>query len=136
MHPPFVPSPPQLGYQSKLTPRETYRIGIHEINAHCQQQFQKAFADLEHAEQEQLLAALEHGQLDSEDLPGQAFFDQLLTNTTEGYLADPLHGGNQTLASWKMIGFPGARADYTDWVNRPNQPYPLGPVSISSKRNA
>lgn len=61
MHPPFVPSPPQLGYQSKLTPRETYRIGIREVNAHCQQQFQKGFADLDHAEQEQLLAALEHG---------------------------------------------------------------------------
>lgn len=136
MHPPFVPSPPQLGYQSKLTPRETYRIGIREVNAHCRRQFQKVFAELGHAEQEQLLTALEHGQLDSEALSGKAFFDQLLTNTKEGYLADPLHGGNQTLASWKLIGFPGARADYTDWVNRPNQPYPLGPVSISSKRNA
>ncbi|MFV8905341.1 MULTISPECIES: gluconate 2-dehydrogenase subunit 3 family protein [Serratia] len=136
MHPPFVPSAPELGYQSKLTPRDTYRIGIRGLNAHCQQQYQKAFADLEHSQQEQILTALEKGELDSEALPGQAFFSQLLQNTKEGYLADPQHGGNQSMASWKLIGFPGARADYTDWVDHPNQAYPLGPVSISSKRNA
>lgn len=136
MHPPFVSAAPELGYQSKLTPRDTYRIGIREVNAHCHRQFQKSFADLEQAQQERILTALEAGELDSETLPGKTFFAQLLQNTKEGYLADPLHGGNQSMASWKLIGFPGARADYTDWVNHPNQPYPLGPVSISSKRNA
>ena len=29
-----------------------------------------------------------------------------------------------------MIGFPGARYDYRDYVDKYNQPYPLGPVSI------
>lgn len=136
MHPPFVPSAPELGYQSKLTPRETYRNGILAFNELCQRQFGKVFAELSHGEQEQLLTALESGQLDADTLPGKAFFEQLLQNTKEGYLADPIHGGNQTLASWKLIGFPGARADFADWVNKPNQPYPLHPVSISSKRNA
>lgn len=136
MHPPFVAAAPELGYQSKLTPRETYRNGIPAVNAYCHQQFQKIFAELSHQQQEQLLSALEKGEIDRDTLPGQAFFAQLLLNTQEGYLADPIHGGNQTLASWRLIGFPGARADYTDWVDRLNQPYPLGPVSISSKRNA
>ncbi|WON78494.1 gluconate 2-dehydrogenase subunit 3 family protein [Serratia sp. UGAL515B_01] len=135
MHPPFIPSPLELGYQSKLTPRDTYRICIRELNTHCHQQYQKVFADLEHSQQEQILTALEKGELDCDALPGKAFFAQLLQNTKEGYLADPLHGGNQSMASWKLIGFPGARADFTDWVNHPNQAYPLGPVSISSKRN-
>lgn len=135
MHPPFVPSLPELGYQSKLTPRDTYRISIRELNAQCRRQYRKVFADLEHNQQEQILTALEKGELDSEALPGKAFFAQLLQNTKEGYLADPLHGGNQSMASWKLIGFPGARADFTDWVNQPNRAYPLGPVSISSKRS-
>lgn len=136
MHPPFVPSAPELGYQSRLTPRETYRTGIHAFNAYCRQHHQKPFADLPSQQQDRLLSSLENGELDSEELPGKAFFEQLLLNTKEGYLADPIHGGNQSMASWKLIGFPGARADYTDWVNQPNKPYPLGPVSISSKRNA
>ena len=31
------------------------------------------------------------------------------------------------------IGFPGARYDYRDWVERHNQPYPLPPVSIMGR---
>ena len=30
-----------------------------------------------------------------------------------------------------MIGFPGARYDYRDWVDKHNQPYPLAPVGIN-----
>lgn len=59
----------------------------------------------------------------------------MLENAKEGYFADPLHGGNQTLASWKLIGFPGARADYQQVMDNPGKPYPLGPVSISGKRS-
>ena len=29
-----------------------------------------------------------------------------------------------------MIGFPGARYDYRDYIVKHNQPYPYGPVSI------
>ena len=29
-----------------------------------------------------------------------------------------------------MIGFPGARYDYRDHIDKHNQPYPKGPVSI------
>lgn len=135
MHPPFVDAKPEMGYQSKLTPRDTYRLGIKAVNQHCQQRFQKNFADLSAEQQNALLIELESDRLTFPDISGKAFFDQLLANTKEGYLSDPIHGGNQSLASWKLIGFPGARADYTDWVDKPNQVYPLGPVSISSKRN-
>jgi gluconate 2-dehydrogenase gamma chain len=38
------------------------------------------------------------------------------------------------MGSWKMIGFPGARADYMDWVDQPGKTYPLGPVSISGEK--
>jgi gluconate 2-dehydrogenase gamma chain len=32
-----------------------------------------------------------------------------------------------------MIGFPGARADYLDWVAQPGKVYPLGTVTIEGK---
>jgi gluconate 2-dehydrogenase gamma chain len=66
-------------------------------------------------------------------LPG-AFFAQLLENTKEGYFADPLYGGNRGMAAWKWIGFPGARADFTDWLDQAGRAYPYGPVSISGMR--
>jgi gluconate 2-dehydrogenase gamma chain len=50
----------------------------------------------------------------------------------EGFFADPLYGGNRGMASWKMLGFPGTRYDYRDHIDKYNQPYPLGPVSIYS----
>jgi len=34
-----------------------------------------------------------------------------------------------------MIGFPGARADYADWIEQPGKVYPLGPVSIEGAKS-
>ncbi|MEG3002313.1 MAG: gluconate 2-dehydrogenase subunit 3 family protein, partial [Comamonas sp.] len=48
--------------------------------------------------------------------------------------ADPVHGGNHGMQSWKYIGFPGARASYAEWVGQHNVKYPLGPVSIKGER--
>jgi gluconate 2-dehydrogenase gamma chain len=39
------------------------------------------------------------------------------------------------MAAWKMIGFPGARYDYRDWVHRHNERYPLPPMSIREHPN-
>ena len=58
------------------------------------------------------------------------FFKTLLKDTQEGFFADPLYGGNRDMCGWKMIGFPGARYDYRDWVGRHNERYPHPPVSI------
>ena len=51
----------------------------------------------------------------------------------EGFFADPIYGGNRDMAGWKMIGFPGARYDYRDWVSRHNERYPYPPVSIQGR---
>ena len=37
------------------------------------------------------------------------------------------------MVGWKMIGFPGIRYDYRDWVNRHNERYPYPPVSIAGR---
>ena len=64
---------------------------------------------------------------------GQAFFALLLKNTQEGFFADPIYGGNRDMCAWRMIGFPGARYDYRDWVHRHNERYPHPPVSFMGR---
>ncbi|MDU4435521.1 MAG: gluconate 2-dehydrogenase subunit 3 family protein [Pluralibacter gergoviae] len=135
MQGPFASAEPELGYQSSLVPRDTWRRGIAAVNAHCRKQQNKAFAELSAAQQDDLRHQLEGGKLTFDSVDGKLFFTQMLENAKEGYFADPLHGGNQTLASWKLIGFPGARADYQQVMDNPGKPYPLGPVSISGKRS-
>lgn len=135
MQGPFASALPEFGYQSPLTPRAVYRAGIAALNAHCRRMFaNKAFCELPPATQDSLLTELEKGALDFDDVSGKSFFGFMLQNTKEGYLADPIHGGNRNMGSWKMIGFPGARADFQDWVNKHGARYPLGPVSISGKQ--
>ena len=68
-----------------------------------------------------------------EGADGKVFFETLLQNTKEGFFADPVYGGNRDMAGWKMIGFPGARYDYRDWIDRHNQRYPLPPVGIMGR---
>lgn len=158
MEGPFVPDAPDtLGPQSPLTPAEIYRGAIAAIDAACTDQYGGVFADLDPAQQDEVLSALEEGPSTSgssldmaEDSGGAAmntggstalgltpelkeFFSLLVQNTKEGYFADPMYGGNAGMAAWSYIGFPGARGSYAEWVGR-EEDYPLGPVSISGER--
>jgi gluconate 2-dehydrogenase gamma chain len=133
---PFRPdAPATLGYQLRYTPRELYRSGIAAANDACRTAAGKAFAELSPDEQDRFLASLEKNQVQLSGPPAAAFFAQLLENTREGYFADPLYGGNRGMAAWKWIGFPGARADFTDWIDQAGQKYPYGPVAISGARD-
>lgn len=128
---PFVDASPLFGYQGKMAPREVYRAAIAAIDAYCQKQLgDKRFAQLGSAQQDDLLKQMEAGTLVLDGVHSQDFFGFLLQNTKEGYFSDPMHGGNKNAAAWKMIGFPGARADFADWVDRPGVRYNLPPVSI------
>ncbi len=70
------------------------------------------------------MKAAEEGKLELENISAKEFFDQP-AETRIGYFCDPRHGGNKNMAAWKMIGYPGMRADYTDWVEVRDRPYPL-----------
>jgi gluconate 2-dehydrogenase gamma chain len=124
-------SPPTLGYQLRYTPREIYRLGIAAANSATQKSQGKAFPQLSAADQNRFLAAMEKGEVTFATVPAAVFFGQLLTNTKEGYFSDPLYGGNRGMVAWKWIGFPGARADFTDWIDQAGRRYPYGAVSIS-----
>jgi len=134
MQPPFLPAKPEMGYQSPLTPAQTYRQGIKATEDYCQQTYKKSFSELSNSEKDTILSQLQSEEIQFSELGSAQFFSFLLQNTKEGYFADPIHGGNKNLASWKMIGFPGARASYKEWVDFPDVEYPLGPVSIDGER--
>jgi gluconate 2-dehydrogenase gamma chain len=125
---------PTLGYQLRLTPRELYRAAIAAVDDWCRKTHGNTFAALDEPTRDTVLHQLESGKAELETVPATIFFTTLLANTKEGYFADPIYGGNKHMGSWKMIGFPGARADYMDWVDQPGKTYPLGPVSISGEK--
>ena len=132
---PFVPGlDPTLGYQLPYTPRELYRRGIASLNQACRALHGEPFANLSSAEQDEFLSEMEAGKIEGKDPPVGVFFAQLLENTREGFFADPMYGGNRGMAAWKLIGFPGARADFTDWIDQAGHQYPYGPVSIAGER--
>jgi len=134
MQGPFIEAAPQFGYQGRLPVRDILRVGLKGIDAHCAKHFSKSFAQLAHPEQEALLKSAEAGKLELENISAKEFFTQLLNETRMGYFCDPKHGGNKNMSAWKMIGYPGMRADYTDWVAVRDQPYPLPPVDLAGKR--
>lgn len=137
MQGPFQPdAPKEMGYQLKLNVREIYRLGIAAANQWSSQKMGKKFAELSPAEQDQALAAMEKGMDGAQgfdSLPSATFFAMLWGNTKEGFFSDPIHGGNKDLVGWKLINFPGARADFMDWIERDGA-YPLPPVSIQGLR--
>lgn len=134
MEGPFQKGTPEFGYQSKLTPKEQYRLGIRAINAYCRVHFSgKTFSELSAAQQTSILKHMETGEI-RDELDFKTFFSGfLLENVMEGYFCDPMYGGNKDMAAWKMIGYPGVRADYLEWVVE-SKPYPYGPVSMYGKR--
>ena len=133
---PFHPeSPATLGYQLRYTPREIYRLGIEDANATARQLHGAELARLDPARQDQFLESMEKGLLRFPTVPAAVLFTQLLQNTREGYFCDPIHGGNRGMVAWRWIGFPGARADFTDWIDQAGRRYPYGAVSISGATN-
>jgi gluconate 2-dehydrogenase gamma chain len=131
MRAPFANGTPSQGLQSPIVPKERYRTSLAALDAYCKTTFAgKNFASLGSAEQDQVLGGLEKDDIKLSDGSGKTFFESILANAMEGFFADPIYGGNRDMAGWRLIGFPGARYDYRDHVDKHNQPYPLPPVSI------
>jgi gluconate 2-dehydrogenase gamma chain len=91
--------------------------------------------ELSDGQKDELIAGLENGSLKLDGADGKKFFELILKDTQKGFLADPIYGGNKDMASWKMIGFPGAHYDYRDWIDRHNERVTLPPVGISNHPN-
>lgn len=118
----------QQGYQLKLTPAQLYRHAIAAIDSYCMAHYgNKVFAQITAQQQDDVLHAMDEGKLQMQDAPLKEFMSMLWDNTKEGYLADPMYGGNRNFAGWKLVGFPGPRYNYveeiTQYGKRYNRPY-------------
>jgi hypothetical protein len=71
----------------------------------------RAFAELDPKSRDALLAEVEAGAHGAEL---QAFFELVLLHTVHGMFADPVHGGNRGGAGWRLLGFPGPKAVFTE----------------------
>jgi gluconate 2-dehydrogenase gamma chain len=132
--PPFMAGTPMQGYQGAATPAAQYRQGLAALHAWCAAAYlgRRPF-HLTAEQRDTMLKGLESGQLKLDGADGRGFFELLLANTMEGFFADPLYGGNQGFAGWKMLGFPGARYDFRDHVGKHNERFPLPPVGITGR---
>jgi gluconate 2-dehydrogenase gamma chain len=134
---PFQEGSAQQGPQSAQGPAEAYRAALTALDRYCRSQSGtdagKGFAELPAGRQDEILRGLESGTIKLEGVDGQKYFNLLLKDTQQGFFADPIYGGNRDMCAWKMIGFPGARYDYRDWVARHNERYPYPPVSIGGR---
>ncbi len=126
-------APAEQGYQLRYSPADLYRVAIPEVlDGVRKQNSGKDFWDLSDKDKDKFLKALEHGDLELQSLPGPVFFETLLANTIEGFFADPVYGGNRGMVGWRMIGFPGAYAQYVGLVDQHGIAYTREPLSIAS----
>ncbi len=133
---PFQKGTKQQGPQSPVTPAQHYRTALAAFDAACRSKYSgKSFVDLADAEKDEAIKGLEDGSLTLEGTDAQEFFKLILKDTQNGFLADPIYGGNKNMASWKMIGFPGAHYDYRDWIDRHNERITLPVVGINNHPN-
>ena len=133
---PFQKGTKQQGPQSSVTPAQNYRTALAAFDSACRAKYSgKAFVDLADEQKDDAIKGLEDGSLKLDGTDAQDFFKLILKDTQTGFLADPIYGGNKDMASWKMIGFPGAHYDYRDWIDKHNQPVALPTVGIANHPN-
>jgi gluconate 2-dehydrogenase gamma chain len=133
---PFQSGTKAQGPQGETTTAEVYRKGLAALDRYCRAQYGgKAFAELDDADKDAVLHGLDQEKIKFDGADAKIFFEQILKDTQEGFFADPIYGGNREMAAWKMIGYPGARYNYLDWVGRHNERFPLPPVAIAGSIN-
>jgi gluconate 2-dehydrogenase gamma chain len=131
MQGPWADGTPSQGWQLAFTPAQLYRIGLLALERWCLGGKGKRFAEMTPADQDEVLALLEGGKIDLNGISSAVFFELLWQNTLEGYLSDPLYGGNREMAAWRMINFPGANPVLTDAVALNGELYKVDPIAIA-----
>jgi gluconate 2-dehydrogenase gamma chain len=134
IQPPFMPGTRQQGSQSAKGPAAIYREALAALDRYCQSTYRgKRFADLSDEQKDELLKNIEDEKTKLEGIDGKSFFALVIKDVQTGFFADPIYGGNRDMVAWKMIGYPGARYNYLDWVDRHNERFPLPPVSLMGR---
>jgi len=127
---PWQSGTPSQGYQLPFTPAELFHVSLRAINrdlaAHG-----TPFNGMPAEAQDTYLQSLESGAHDLDGVPSAVFFDMLLHMSVEGFFSDPVYGGNRNMVAWRMIGFPGAYADYFEAIDRHGVKFEREPMSLA-----
>jgi gluconate 2-dehydrogenase gamma chain len=127
---PWQSGTPSQGYQLPFTPAELFHVSLRAINrdlaAHG-----APFNGMPAEAQDAYLQSLESGAHDLDGVPSAVFFDMLLQMSVEGFFSDPVYGGNRNMVAWRMIGFPGAYADYFEAIDRHGVKFEREPMSLA-----
>ena len=109
--------------------QDFYRRSLAQLDAYCRKTYQESFRRLDAARQDEVMTALERDQVTGFTWPsGLEFFNIIRTHTMEGLFADPIYGGNQNLAGWRLVGFPGAQSIFTPADMRSRQAFTREPI--------
>ena len=128
---PWQKGTPSQGYQLPFTPAEMFRTALRAMRTQLEGAGRGGFEKLSGDEQDAYLTQLQTGDADLGGVPGKTFFESLLSMTIEGYFCDPVYGGNRGMASWAMIGFPGAYGAYYDLVDQYGARFDHPPRSLA-----
>lgn len=131
---PFEAGTPEQGYQLSFTPAEMFRRGLAALDAAARKQDGRPYAELDAQRQDAWLHDMQAGKPDFSPLPSAVFFQALLDATIEGFFSDPLYGGNIDMVGWKLVGFPGAYASFSNDIERHGVIWAGRPVSIANAR--
>lgn len=127
---PWRTAEPEFGYQLPFTPAELFRNALRAVIGDLERSNRGSFGKLTPRDQDAYLKALEEKPRDLGGVPSDVFFQSLLDITIEGYFCDPAYGGNKDMVSWKLIGFPGAYANYYELVDQHGIAFNRPPTSI------
>src|ERR1700722_7222442 len=127
---PWQPGTPTQGYQLPFTPAELFHASLQAVNRDLAAHGMR-FNEMPGEAQDEYLRSLEAGARDLDGVPSAVFFDMLLKMSVEGFFSDPVYGGNRDMAAWRMIGFPGAYADYFEAVERRGMRFEREPMSLA-----
>jgi gluconate 2-dehydrogenase gamma chain len=120
------------GWQLPLTPAQLYRTSFLALDRWCLGTKGKRFVEFAATDQDEVLTLLEGGKIELDGISSATFFQVLWQNTVEGYLGDPLYGGNRDTGAWRMINFPGANPVLTEAVDLNGELYEIEPIAIGS----
>jgi gluconate 2-dehydrogenase gamma chain len=89
--------------------QSTYRLGLAGVDQTSRAQHAKLFADLDSAQQLEILHQLEDRKAPGSiwtQISSSDFFSTVVDHTMQGFYGDPRHGGNREGVSWKMLSLP------------------------------
>jgi gluconate 2-dehydrogenase gamma chain len=81
--------------------------GLDRLQAAARERFGRDFPDCSPGEQDELLRAVDRAR--DKDWRARLFLNTLVHQTLEGFLGDPIHGGNRDGIGWRAIGYAASR---------------------------